>query len=110
MAHEISTCRTSSPRKQHYRESGGPKPAPGSKKGSNPPKPCALVPAFETVIQPQSRAPSCPYPSFPRKRETRDFSRLPLGPGVRGDDLQHRLVLACAGPTWLSSLSARMMF
>ena len=26
------------------------------------------------------------YPSFPRKREPRDFSRLPLGLRVRGDD------------------------
>ena len=25
-------------------------------------------------------------PSFPRKREPRDFSRLPLGPRLRGDD------------------------
>ncbi len=30
--------------------------------------------------------PKSPIPSFPRKREPRDFSRLPLGPRLRGDD------------------------
>jgi hypothetical protein len=34
----------------------------------------------------KNRAPPYSYPSFPRKREPRDFSRLPLGPRVRGDD------------------------
>src|SRR5271166_3340582 len=44
------------------------------------------MPAFKDVIQSQNRMPPYSYPSFPRKREPRDFSRLPLGPRVRGDD------------------------
>jgi len=46
--------------------------------------PCA--PAFEAVIQFRSIAASTLFSSFPRKREPRDFSRLPLGPRLRGDD------------------------
>jgi hypothetical protein len=41
---------------------------------------------YEAVIQLRTWRPHSQYPSFPRKREPRDFSRLPLGPRFRGDD------------------------
>src|ERR1700730_7492654 len=40
----------------------------------------------EAVIQLRTLRPHSQYPSFPRKREPRDLSRLPLGPRFRGDD------------------------
>src|SRR5467141_926006 len=44
------------------------------------------VPACEAVLQLRSLAFSFSCPSFPRKREPRDFSHLLLGPRFRGDD------------------------
>src|SRR5262249_44994285 len=61
------------------------------------------TPAFEAVIQSPNRAPSGSFPSFPRKRQLRDFSRLLLGARMRGDDeFVHRvkaLTTAFAGVT-----------
>jgi hypothetical protein len=37
-------------------------------------------------MQLRNLALSFSYPSFPQKREPRDFSRLLLGPRLRGDD------------------------
>src|SRR5207249_4661580 len=65
-----------------------------------------MDPACEAV---RNLAHSSSYPSFPRKREPRDFSGLPpcssqgqaLGPRVRGDDelvcSQDFLTASCAG-------------
>ena len=47
---------------------------------------CPVIPAKEAVIQFRSIAASALFSSFSRKREPRDFSRLPLGPRLRGDD------------------------
>src|SRR5437899_3499555 len=44
------------------------------------------APAFQGVTQSRNLALSPSCSSFPRKREPRDFSRLPLGPRFRGDD------------------------
>ncbi len=45
-----------------------------------------IFPAKENVIQFRNLPLSFSSPSFPRKREPRDFSRLLLGPRFRGDD------------------------
>ena len=63
---------------RHARESGHPERA----------IPCLELwtPAFAAVIQLRNLARLSSYLSFPRKREPRDFSRLPLGARVPGDD------------------------
>src|SRR5438128_1175386 len=55
-------------------------------KQKTPVAPSSVTPANAAVIQLRNLAPLSSYPSFPRKRELRDFSRLPLGPRVRRDD------------------------
>src|SRR5438128_11145504 len=55
-------------------------------KQKTPVAPSSVTPANAAVIQLRNLARLSSYPSFPRKREPRDFSRLPLGPRVRGDD------------------------
>jgi hypothetical protein len=45
-----------------------------------------LVPAQEAVIQFRAFCSRIFSSSFPRKREPTEFSRLPLGPRLRGDD------------------------
>jgi hypothetical protein len=46
----------------------------------------SVIPACEAVIQFRISHLCALCSSFPRKRESRDFSRLPLGPRLRGDD------------------------
>jgi hypothetical protein len=48
--------------------------------------PLIVFPAKAGAIQFPNLALSLSCPSFPRKREPRDFSHLLLGPRFRGDD------------------------
>ena len=46
----------------------------------------ALAPRFRGCQEIRRRPADLSFSSFPRKREPRDFSRLPLGPRFRGGD------------------------
>src|SRR5206468_6321490 len=70
-----------------------------------------VFPAKEAVIQLRTWRPHSQYPSFLRKREPRDFSRLPLDPRFRGDDglscPQDFLTASCARATALGKSDDR---
>ena len=80
MMYVMSMRHPSPPRKR------GSRLAPGKEQGATAKAVGPRIPAFEAVIQLRNLELSLSYPSFPRKREPRDFSHPLLGPRFRGDD------------------------